>query len=119
MTLKEVKNYISETIYKRDKDYSNVVFYLIKNGFAGKTLRQIDEMDILQMFDNLRINCEIIDSDNINDYDEEYLIEKIGKIKVNKIKRDAGLFLVLNYYDANAVMKNSAFVFKYGYDVIN
>ena len=119
MTLKEVKNYISETIYKRDKDYSNVVFYLIKNGFAGKALRQIEKEDIKMMYDNLYINCEIVNSENISDYDEEHLTKKIGKIRVDKIKRDAGLFLVLNYYDANAVMKNSAFVFTYGYDAIN
>ena len=119
MTLKEVKNYISETIYKRDKDFANVVFYLIKNGFAGKPLHQIDEGDIVMMYDNLYINSEIIDSDNIGEYDEEYLIEKVGKIRVNKIKRDAGLFLVLNYYDANGIRKESGFVFQYGYDAIS
>ena len=118
MTLKEVKNYISETIYKRDKDYSNVIYYLIKNGFAGKALHQIDEADIIMMYDNLWINCEIVNSDNISDYDEKSLIEKIGKIRVNRIKRDAGLFLVLNYYDANGVRKDSGFVFQYGYDAI-
>ncbi len=119
MTLKEVKNYISETIYKRDKDFANVVYYLIKNGFAGKALRQIDEADIIMMYDNLWINCEIVNSENISDYDEEHLTKKAGKNRVNKIKRDAGLFLVLNYYDANGVRKDSGFVFQYGYDAIS
>lgn len=118
MTLKEIKKHISESIYKRDQDYANVVYYLIKNGFSGKKLHQIDEMDILIMFDNLRYNSEIIDSDIINNYDENFLIEKVGKNKINKIKRNDNLFLILNYYDANSVEKKSAFVFEYGYDVI-
>jgi len=118
MKLQEIKDYIRETIYKTDKDYANVVFYLIKNGFAGKPLRQIEENDIETMFDNLWINSEIIDSDNIKGYDEMLLIEKVGKRTINKIKKDENLFLVLNYYDANSVERNSRFVFTYGYVVI-
>ena len=118
MKLQEIKDYIRETIYKTDKDYANVVFYLIKNGFAGKPLRQIEEGDIDTMFDNVCINSEIVNKDNIEEYDAEFLVDAVGKISMNKIKRDENLFLVLNYYDANSVKRNSRFVFKYGYDVI-
>ena len=118
MTLKEIKNYISETIYKRDQDYANVIFYLIKNGFSGKKLYQIEKEDIKFMYDNLCINSEIINSDNIKDYDEMLLIEKVGKNRINKIKKDDSLFLVLNYYNAHSVVKDSCFMFNYGYDVI-
>ena len=70
------------------------------------------------MFDNICINSEIINSENISEYDEELLVDVVGKRTINKIKRDENLFLVLNYYDANSVKRNSRFVFKYGYDVI-
>ena len=119
MKLKDIKDYIYDTVYKIDKDYSNVILYLIKNGFSGKTLRQIKKEDIILMFDNLYYNNEIIDSNNINNYDEKFLIEKVGINKINKIKNNDNLFLLLNYYDANSVFRNSSFIFKYGYDVIN
>lgn len=119
MKLKEIKDYIRDTVYKIDKDYANIIYYLIKNGFSGKTLHQIKEKDILTMYDNLYYNSEIIDSDNITDYDEKYLIQKVGKNRINRIKRDNNLFLLLNYYDANLVFNNSSFIFTYGYDVIN
>ena len=118
MKLKEIKDYIRETIYKTDKDYANVVFYLIKNGFAGKPLRQIEKCNIDTMFDNLEINSEIINSDNISEYDEEFLVDVVGKRTINKIKKDENLFLVLNYYDVKSIDRKSRFVFKYGYDVI-
>ena len=118
MKLKEIKDYIKETIYKRDKDLANVTFYLIKNGFSGKKLYQIEKEDIHMMYDNLYINSEIIDSGNINDYEEGVLVDAVGKAKINKIKKDDNLFLVLNYYDANSVLKKSSFVFNYSYDAI-
>jgi hypothetical protein len=119
MKLKEIKDYIRDTVYKIDKDYANIIYYLIKNGFSGKTIRQIERKDIIIMFDNLYYNSEIIDSDIINDYNETYLIEKVGINKINKIKNNSNLFLVLNYYDANSRFNNSSFIFKYDYDIIN
>ena len=119
MKLKEIKDYCGETVYKRDRDHSNVIYYLIKNGFAGKPLHQIDKGDIDTMYYNLCINSEIVHNKNIDDYNKEHLIERIGKIRYNKIKRNDKSFLVLSYYDANAVMKNSVFLFKYGYDVLS
>lgn len=119
MKLKEIKDYIRDTVYKINQDLANVVYYLIKNGFSGKTLRQIEKDDIILMFDNLYYNSEIIDSDIIKDYNEKFLIEKVAINRVNKIKKDNTLFLLLNYYDANTVFNNSSFIFKYGYDVIN
>ena len=65
MTLKEIKNYIRETIYKRDRDYANVIYYLIKNGFSGKALKQIEEGDKIKGTTAENYNARIQDANKI------------------------------------------------------
>ena len=87
--------------------YNNMTYFLFKNYLATNTNKNIDESDIMTVFDNLFINSEIIDRYNIDEYD----IEKLAKehyTTVNKINKkiDYDYLLLLNYYTKDGIYKD-------------
>lgn len=88
MTLQEIKNTLKEwaqNSHRNDKETLNVCYFLIKNYHYAKSIKNIDETDLMILYDNLTINNEIITSDNIDEYDTEKL--GLSTKTINKIKK--------------------------------
>lgn len=54
---------------KTTKIYKKITYFLFKNYLVTKSIRNLGEMDILIVYDNLAVNAEIVDLDNVNYYD--------------------------------------------------
>lgn len=90
---KDCRNYL-----QLDKTYLNICYYLI-NSYKVKC---VDAWDFGCLYDNLIINNEIIDLQNVNEYDANTL-EKLAHLKYETIKErlNNNKILLLNYYNKN------------------
>lgn len=124
MTLKnKIINFKKERIdqgYKIDNDILNITYWVAKN-YCPK----IDQDDICIIYDNLDINSQIIDPDNIDDYDSKTIV-RLTSHKVDYIKSQLkkGYFYLLDFYYVDnrgyGIHKdNVCLKFKYGYDALN
>ncbi len=78
--------------------YVSMTYYLFKNRYACKSVRNITLDDMFLIFDNLAINNEIISQDNYMEYDLDKLgISKSYQTQIKNGNKD----LLLNYYDVN------------------
>lgn len=82
---------------KTTKIYKKNTYFLFKNYLVTKSIRNLGEMDILIVCDNLAVNAEIVDLDNVNDYE-------MSNFDKNKILNDNKI-LLLNYYDIKGNFK--------------
>lgn len=101
--------------FKSDLYFLNIAYMLIKNRLAG-TPRDTDDIAII--YDNLVINCEIIDADNITEYERATVEKLTGKRydrALNEIK--AGYSYLLNYYDINGDMHETKIKLKNDYNI--
>ena len=88
-----------ETKHDRtDKLLLNITYYLIKNYYVCKSIKNLDIYDLMLMYDNLEYNNEIITGDNIDQYNKNYL--NITNKTYQEIK-DYKKLLLLNFYKIN------------------
>jgi hypothetical protein len=94
--IEERKEY--NNIYKPNKLYLNIAYYLIKN----RLVKCNDLMDLYIVYDNLIINNEIIDKNNVNEYGKDTL-ERLSNLKHSTILKrlNNNKILLLNYYNKN------------------
>jgi hypothetical protein len=94
--IEERKEY--NNIYKPNKLYLNIAYYLIKN----RLVKCNDLMDLYIVYDNLIINNEIIDKDNCEEYGKDTL-ERLTNLKYSTILKrlNNNKILLLNYYNKN------------------
>ena len=99
MTTKELKTVLKqmEQEGRSDKLILNILYYLASNRFITKTIKELTIDDLLISYDNLWINNEIVSGDNIEEYEEKFIVDLIGKTRTQAIK-DYKKILVLNYY---------------------
>lgn len=114
MTLKEVREYLKSK--KEMPDYIlGSVYHLVKSGFNNEPLNSLDELGLDIMIENLHINSEIITSENMNEYPEEFLLDRIGKIGLNRIRKNDNLFCILDYYTSTGQQKRSRIILDENY----
>lgn len=119
MTLKQIKKTLKEwhnESHRNDLDLLNITYYLIKNYHYSKSIKNIDESDLMIIYDNLLINNEIIDSDNLNDYGEKYISSLMINNQTMKKIKNGSHFLLLNYYNDKNNLRHCKLLFKYGHD---
>lgn len=101
MTKKEIKKALLEIKKERGyigeglQDLLNLTYWVAVNR-CDKTLSDVN--DLIIIFDNLFINSEIIDNDNVNEY-EDYIQSKT-RYTFEHIKEQvkSGYFYLLDFY---------------------
>lgn len=86
---------------KLDKTYLNITYYLINN---ITTLKNIDDLSVI--YDNLVINNELLTLDNVEEYDINYLENRLN-LKYNTIikRLENKKICLLNYYVKNDLIE--------------
>lgn len=110
--MEALKNYFKKFIEERknwdnclkpDSYYLSISYMLIKNKYYNISKSGDPVYDIMVVYDNLIVNNELINHDNISDYDFETLsrIEKKFNRKNGTIKKliQEGYHVLLNYYN--------------------
>ena len=98
MTRKNIFNYIDnyELCGSRTKEeqnrIKNVAMFLIDKRLFTKSIRDIKEVSLDLLLDNLTINNEIIHVDDLSDYNITFQPQKKQHLKGDKI-------LILNFYN--------------------
>ena len=121
MTLKEIKDYIKgATLIAQEKlsdeeikDFRNMAYYLVKNYYFSKSIRNITTSDLDLLLDNLVVNNEIITIDNIYDYS----VIDLGYYYYNQVI-DRDKKLLLNFYNINGDLKNCKIAFTKNYNAL-
>lgn len=122
MTIREIYNELKrlQEEEKRGVLYCEIAYYLVKNYHFSKSINAIEPSDLMILVDNLYINNEILDSDNLSDYDDEALESlNITKRDVNRLKRDTNAFILLNYYNINGDLKRAKMFMSYLYRALD
>lgn len=85
---------------RRDsKIYLNILYYLVKNYYVVKSVRNLQVEDLELLYDNLYFNNELIDVDNV----DQYNLDKLNITKKNQqLLREGKKVLLLNYYKLDA-----------------
>lgn len=122
MTLQQIKKYIkgADLVYQ-DKltspeinDYKNIAYYLVKNYFFTKSIRDITTNKIDELLSHLIINSELITIDELKDYD----VEDLGRYHYNQILKNNDKMLLMNYYDINNNYKPCKLMFTKNYNIL-
>ena len=121
MTLKQIKDYLKDAALiahdnlsdEEINDFKNIAYYLIKNYFYSKSIRNITKNGIDLLLNNLIINNEIITSDNIYNYN----IVDLGSYYYNQVI-DKDKKLLLNYYDIEGDLKHCKIAFTKKYNIL-
>lgn len=93
-TLKEMMQELEEG-GRDSKIYLNILHYLVKNYYVVKSIKGLELADLELLYDNLYINNELIDSDNVEEYD----LDKLGiSAKNQQALKEGKKVLLLNYY---------------------
>ena len=104
--------------YDIDSDILNLTYWVITH-----YCRHIDIDDISCIYDNLRINCEMITTDTLNDFSVATVV-RLTRHKIDYVKKQLndGYFFLLNFYAfQNGYLRrfDGCLRFKTGYDYIN
>ena len=90
---------VYNNIYKPNKLYLNICYYLIKNKFVNIN-NTFTTFELGNLYDNLIINNEVITLNNYEEYEEETLKRLIGRsIEVIKKCLNNNKIFLLNYYN--------------------
>lgn len=93
-TLKEMMKELEEG-GRDSKIYLNILYYLVKNYYVVKSVKSLQVEDLELLYDNLYINNELIDIDNVEEYD----LNKLGiNTKNQQALREGKKVLLLNFY---------------------
>ena len=96
-TLKEMMQEL-EKGGRDSKIYLNITYHLASKYFICDSVRKLSVEDLEYIYDNLYINNELIDIDNVEEYD----LNKLGISAKNQELIKAGKkCLLLNYYKIN------------------
>lgn len=80
---------------RNSKIYLNILYYLTRNYFVVNSVRNLQVEDLELLYDNLYINNELIDIDNVEEYD----LNKLGiSAKKQQALKEGKKVLLLNYY---------------------
>ena len=121
MTLKQIKDYLKDSTLiasnqlsdEEIRDYKNIAFYLIKNYFFSKSIRNIKPNDLDVLLDNLIINNQILTSDDLQGYE---MID-LGYYFYNQIIDDDKK-LLLNYYNIDGELQHCKISFTKNYNIL-
>ena len=95
---------VYNNIYKPNKLYLNICYYLIKNKFVNIN-NTFTTFELGNLYDNLIINNEVITLNNYEEYEEETLKRLIGRsIEVIKKCLNNNKIFLLNYYNYNELI---------------
>ena len=84
---------------RNNKFYLNITYYLASKYFICDSVRKLSTEDLEYVYDNLYINNELIDIDNV----EEYNLNKLGiSAKNQQALKEGKKVLLLNYYKLGA-----------------
>ena len=121
MTLQEIREYIkgASLIYENNleaneiNDFKNMAFYLVKNYYFSKSIRNITPSDLDLLLDNLVVNNEIVTINNICDYSVIDLDYYYYNQVIDRDKK-----LLLNFYNINGDLKNCKIAFTKNYNIL-
>lgn len=104
---------------RTDQTLLNITYFLIKNYKACDSLKNLDVSDLMIVYDNLEYNNELLNIDNIDEYDTETLYN-IG-LSNRQIKQIATgqKILLLNYYTIKGQLKNCKICLDPNYNIID
>lgn len=103
---------------RNDIQLLNITFYLLKNKYACKSVKDLDLSDLMIVYDNLEINNEILTAENIDEY--EYYIKKSPfSHKQLKEIRSGEKICLLNYYTIKGQLNYCKMMFKSDFNILD